>query len=303
MGNSSSSSSQSNGDTYEQQSEHQQQQQQVEKKSYWKLAEEGYNELVNAIIRPPRCQYEINQLGPRVFDLCGKQFERIDFTLVNPRGLKLVCSHWIPKARVNPILPCVVYMHGNSSARLEALSIIQQVLSLGITLLSFDFSGSGMSDGEFVSLGYFEREDLKCVIEYLRDTGTTSTIALWGRSMGAATALLHGERDPSIAGMVIDSAFASLEILAEEMVDKGRSQGLFAPGFIVSMAIRFIRSTVLKKAQFDIKLLSPVSHANSCYIPALFIAANGDGFIMPSHSKKIYDVYAGDKNIILVDGM
>lgn len=25
--------------------------------------------------------------------------------------------------------------------------------------------------------------------------------------MGAATALLHGERDPSIAGMVLDSAF------------------------------------------------------------------------------------------------
>ena len=41
-------------------------------------------------------------------------------------------------------------------------------------------------------------------------TGTVSTIALWGRSMGAATALMHGERDPSIAGMVLDSAFADL---------------------------------------------------------------------------------------------
>jgi hypothetical protein len=29
--------------------------------------------------------------------------------------------------------------------------------------------------------------------------------------MGAATALLHGDRDPSIAGMVLDSAFADMK--------------------------------------------------------------------------------------------
>ena len=68
------------------------------------------------------------------------------------------------------------------------------------------------------------------MIEHLRNADNTSTIALWGRSMGAATALLHGERDPSIASMVLDSAFSSLVTLAEEMVEMGRKQGLFAPG-------------------------------------------------------------------------
>lgn len=56
-------------------------------------------------------------------------------------------------------------------------------------------------------------------------------IALWGRSMGAATALLHGDRDMSIAALVLDSAFADLTQLAEEMVERGReavSIGLFA---------------------------------------------------------------------------
>ena len=42
--------------------------------------------------------------------------------------------------------------------------------------------------------------------------------------MGAATALLHGERDPSIAALVLDSAFANLVLLAEEMVETGRQQ-------------------------------------------------------------------------------
>ena len=116
---------------------------------------------------------------------------------------------------------------------------LSMVLSLGVTLLAFDFSGSGMSDGEYVSLGAYEKDDLDVVIEYLRKGGKTSTIALWGRSMGAATALMHGERDPSIAGMVLDSSFSSLVTLAEELVETGRKKGMFAPGVLVSIVLRW----------------------------------------------------------------
>ena len=272
--------------------------------SYWQQIQTGYNELVGAIIRPPRCNYDLAMLGPSKFDFNGKGYERIDFELKNDRGLKIVCSKWTPTAefRQSSLLPCVIYMHGNSSARLEGLNLLALVLSLGATFVTFDFCGSGKSDGEYVSLGAFEKDDLKCVIEYLRNEGTTSTIALWGRSMGAATALLHGERDPSIAGMILDSAFASLEMLAEEMVEKGRRHGLFAPGFVVAIAMRFIRSSVLKKAEFDIKELAPIDHADKCYIPALFIAAEGDDFVSPHHTQKIYHQYVGDKNVIIVDG-
>jgi len=101
--------------------------------------------------------------------------------------------------------------------------------------------------------------------------------------MGAATALLHGERDPSIAAMVLDSAFADLVMLAEEMVEKGRQQGFFAPNLLVRVVIKFIRSSVQKQAGFDIKLLSPIAHADRCFIPALFVAAESDSFVLPSH--------------------
>ena len=66
---------------------------------------------------------------------------------------------------------------------------------------ALDFSGSGLSGGEFVSLGFYEREDVEEVIAHLRGSGEVSTIALWGHSMGATTALLYGDRDPSIAAM------------------------------------------------------------------------------------------------------
>ena len=93
----------------------------------------------------------------------------------------------------------------------------------------------------------------------------------------------HFSLDPSIAGMVLDSSFADLIMLAEELVDKGRQRGLYAPGFVINMAIRFLRTSVLKTAEFDIKDLSPISSADKCFIPVLFVAADGDQFVQPHH--------------------
>jgi len=120
--------------------------------------------------------------------------------------------------------------------------------------------------------------------------------------MGAVTALLHGDRDPSIAAMVLDSPFADLTRLCEEMVDKARDQGINVPGFVSSVAIRMIRGSVKRQADFDIKDVSPITHAPHCYIPALFVAAENDDFITKAHSLSLHDAYAGESNMIVVDG-
>lgn len=81
------------------------------------------------------------------------------------------------------------------------------------------------------------------------------------------TALMHGDRDPSIAAMVLDSPFADLTRLCEEMVDKARDQGINVPGFVSSVAIRMIRGSVRRQADFDIRDVSPIAHVPHCYIP------------------------------------
>ena len=86
-----------------------------------------------------------------------------------------------------------------------------------ISVFSFDFAGCGLSEGEYISLGWYERDDVDVVVDWLRKSDRVSSIGLWGRSMGAVTALMHADRDPSIAGLVLDSAFSSLRTLAEEL--------------------------------------------------------------------------------------
>ena len=307
-----------------------------QKLSYIQMARMGYQELVNAIIRPPRAEYKVRKvklklamnntfvnsvltpgiflsdyldyllqmeaLGPPAFNFCGKRFTRTDFCLQTKRGYNLECSHWEPVERATDRIPVVIYMHGNSSARIEVLPQLSYLLSLGLAVFAFDFAGSGKSDGDYVSLGYYEREDLSCVVAHLRATNVVSTIALWGRSMGAATALMFGDRDPSIACMILDSSFADLTQLCEEMCEKGREQGIVVPGFVVSVALQMIQRSVKKQAGFNIKQISPISHADKCFIPALFVAGEHDDFIKKHHSEELHAKYAGDKNIIIVEG-
>lgn len=59
-------------------------------------------------------------------------------------------------------------MHGNASSRLEALEAVSYLLPINVSLFCFDFAGCGMSEGEYISLGWFERDDLEIIISYLR---------------------------------------------------------------------------------------------------------------------------------------
>jgi len=269
---------------------------------FFKQLAQGYGELVNAIIRPPRAEYQEADLGPATFTVAGRHYQRTDVKVRNAKGLLLECSWWEPVdgQRIAQELPCVVYMHGNSSCRLEALELLPLVLQTGCMLFAFDFAGCGLSEGDHITLGYKEKDDAREVIDFLRASGKVSTVALWGRSMGAATALLHGHRDPSIAAMVLDSPFSSLERLAKEVIDQAQIK--HKPDLLVRAFMRMMRNTIVKRSGLDILKLRPIENVDTCFIPALFVAGSGDQFIPPSHATDICDKYAGDKNILLVEG-
>ncbi|KAK9179487.1 hypothetical protein WN943_028688 [Citrus x changshan-huyou] len=244
--------------------------------------------------------------------LKGKWYQRKDIEVKNKRGDVIQCSHYVPI--LNPDgkpLPCVIYCHGNSGCRADASEAAIILLPSNITVFTLDFSGSGLSGGEHVTLGWNEKDDLKAVIDYLWVDGNVSMIGLWGRSMGAVTSLLYGAEDPSIAGMVLDSPFSDLVDLMMELVDTYKIR---LPKFTVKFAIQYMRKAIQKKAKFDITDLNTiksmmkyakavvVSVAKSCFVPVLFGHAVEDDFINPHHSDRIFEAYAGDKNIIKFEG-
>jgi alpha/beta superfamily hydrolase len=72
---------------------------------------------------------------------------------------------------------------------MPGVQYLDQLVEKGWNVCLFDFSGSGKSQGNYISLGYYEARDLECAIRKMRAIGNRRFL-LWGRSMGAATSKL-----------------------------------------------------------------------------------------------------------------
>ena len=268
-----------------------------------KLFGGSYEFLWKAIIRPGRDDaYGEEDLGPFKFEIRDSCYKRTDFELVNNRGFKLICSFWEPfdeeRERVN--LPCVIYLHGNSSSRCEAFSQVKYLLPKNICLFSFDFCGCGKSEGDYISLGYYEKDDVHCVIEYLLKSKKVSKIGLWGRSMGAVTALMYASEHPSlVSALILDSGFYSLNTLIHELVDKRIS----LPNFVIEGILNNIKETVRQKAGFNLDEIEPYLYARKCVTPAFFCHGEDDNFVFTHHCYDLYNDYKGHiKFVNLVKG-
>ena len=189
----------------------------------------------------------------------------------------------------------MIYLHGNASYRGEGASYAKDFLLHGFNLFAFDFIGCGMSDGDHISLGYNEQHDVNCIVDYLKKTGLVSKIFLYGRSMGAATTLLYISHspDPAIAGAVMDSPFARFNDLFKDI-----AATFGVPEFFVGAFYSFVKTAIMDKHGFDIENLNPIDGVDKAKVPVIFVHASNDTLIPSKHSKMIYDLYGGPKELL-----
>lgn len=102
---------------------------------------------------------------------------------------------------------------------MEAQETVQLFLPIGISVVAVDFCGSGLSDGDYVTLGWYERVDLKAIVDFLRSDSCpfmVDKIAIWGRSMGAVTSLFFTHSYPSAAVAQVHHMISFLSFLKKK---------------------------------------------------------------------------------------
>ena len=260
----------------------------------------SYDTLWKFIIRPPRDQYSEEELGETHFIYHRKSYIRTDYSIISSEGHTLKCSFIQPDSDSRPKeeMPVVIYLHGNSSSRLEGIRMANTLIKRDINLFLFDFAGSGISEGEYISLGYHEIDDVKTVIDFLERIPGVGKIGLWGRSMGAATTLLYTYSDSRISAICVDSSFSDLNYLVKDMC----YQFAKVPGFIVNSGLHFIKKTIKGKNDTDLDNIKPINFCHLSNVPAFFIHAKYDEFIPYEHSLSLFEKYKGKKFITIVDG-
>ena len=104
----------------------------------------------------------------------------------------------------------VVLFHGYGGTKSSMLDKSDVFLKLGYNTFLVDFMGSGGSEGNQTSIGFFEAEQVKTCLDYLKEKGEQN-IYLFGTSMGAV-AILKAINDHAIQpkGIMLECPFGSM---------------------------------------------------------------------------------------------
>lgn len=151
-----------------------------------------------------------------------------------------------------------------------------------------------------MTLGWKEKDDLHAVLQHLKEQGKTSKVMLWGRSMGAATAIFYSKESPlPVCGIVADSAFAEFKGVAVNLVAK-----MGIPQEMIDMIWPQIVMAVNEATNgMNLKNHNPVAACPNRKLPIVFVHGVDDELIPMDHTERLFEAYAGeDKDAIYCEG-
>jgi len=182
----------------------------------------------------------------------------------------------------------LVYLHGVADNRSSGRGVIERFVARGFDAVVYDSRAHGESEGKACTYGYFEKQDLRRVI----DTLAPGPVVLVGTSLGAAVALQEAAGDPRVVAVVAAETFSDLRTIATER----------APFVFTAGTIRRAFELAEQEAQFDVDAVSVVVAASRITAPVILIHGEADTETRSDHSRRVFDALRAQKRLILVPG-
>lgn len=244
---------------------------------------------VEMVVRPPRCEYSLTEITPVKWQRGEPPIPPVPVELRNRHGFKIVGSLYRSmKFETEDVHHCVIYLHGNVGSQREGRTIVPWLVPNGVSVFCFDFTGSGNSEGQYITLGITETEDVLDVIEFLTTQMELTDFILWGRSMGAATAIMVGHKHERIKGIIVDSAYMTVHDL---LISLAQQVGI--PSFLCGVAIWWIKREVRKMSGLECDNIRPIDDAAVSTVPLLLGHSREDEVIPFEQATQIFEAYKG----------
>jgi pimeloyl-ACP methyl ester carboxylesterase len=180
----------------------------------------------------------------------------------------------------------IVYLHGVADNRSSGVGVIQRFTPRGFDVVAYDSRAHGESGGDLCTYGYYEKLDLRRVVETLAE----GPVVFIGASLGGAVALQAAVDQPRVRAVVAAEPFSDLRTIALER----------APRLMPEFSIRAAFRVAEQRGRFRVDEVSPLVAARSLRSPVLLIHGADDRDTPPDHSRRIAAALAGAKRLILV---
>lgn len=183
----------------------------------------------------------------------------------------------------------VILFHGYGGSKSGLIGASDEFLKLGYNTLLVDFMGSGGSEGNQTTIGFYEAEQVKTCFDYLTQKGEQN-IHLYGNSMGAVS-ILKAINDYSISpsSIIIGCPFGTMQ----ETVGK-RFDNMGVPRFPASYFLVFWGGVINNFWAFG---HNPVDYAKAVQCPTLLLHGAKDDKVGVNEIHKIASNIKGKKKV------
>ncbi len=222
------------------------------------------------------------------------QFEDVGF--VSRKGDVRLSGWYMPGETQRPT---IIFVHGIGGIRSgdKAVDLASRLVDQGFSVLMFDLRGHGSSEGDQVSGGYFEQQNLLGAFDFLVKRGIPAErIGVIGFSMGASTSILGVAEEPAIRAVVADSPYAN----ASDLIAQETARKTIFPQWIVPIFLPTSKLLANLLYDIDIGSLVPEKAVTRLPYPILVIHGIADARIPFDHGVRIHKAAHQKSSIWLV---
>ena len=202
-----------------------------------------------------------------------------EFTIRSPYGYDLFAIyHPVAGSRKT-----MVFSHGITWSLYGMIKYAGMFYRRGWNVLVYDLRHHGRSGGKNTTFGYYEKYDLKAVVDWAFERlGEGGEVATMGESLGASTTLQHAAIDPRIAFAIADCSYSMLDdLLAYRQKAQYHLPRLpFLP--LANLFCKLLTGMTFDKA-------SPLPCIPDIETPIFFIHGQEDDYIPPGMSEAMYE--------------
>lgn len=194
----------------------------------------------------------------------------------------------------------MVLVHWHESNHKAMYPIAEFFLEQNFNVVLYDAPAHGANTAKRVSFGYYEKDDLKSVIKYMKGKMTKeNVIGALGQSMGGTTVALYSGTDHANQNLdfaIIDSAYTSMDAIIATEIDKSF---LPLPTKLItrlgSISNKFMYS-------FSYEDVNAVKSISTSKIPMLIMHSKADKKCPFYMGKELFDAIPHEsKNFIIFD--
>ena len=191
----------------------------------------------------------------------------------------------------------VITVHGYTSEGINMSSYAKKYYDNGYNVLIPDLRAHGLSEGDYIGMGWDDRLDIISWINYILNEDPNAEIILHGVSMGAATVLMtSGEEIPSnVKAIVADCGYTSVwDEFAYQLDD------LFS---LPEFPILNVSSIVSKiRAGYFLGEASSIDQVKKSKTPILYIHGDQDDFVPYYMMEELYNATSSEKEMLTIKG-